>query len=566
MSRYDAKQLVSNVEASLGQGGAGAPGDGAGAPLPDPLEARLWGGPLGQMSQHQDVASVPRDTRLGFFKRALARLFRMVSAKQSTFNAGTLEAVAQLARELDAERSRALAAEARTEALLAALDAELARASAETRGGAEVLAQDVAAARRASEEMMEGRAAELRQRIAAVAEEIHQRVGMEAERQAHAHRELAGQASELRNRSDALERRVFVESEELEAERAARLEETIARAAWEAKDARRGLTETFEALDRALAEQIAQLHQRITDTADTLAREQGRQNAQLESNTSGAQDAGVRAARAHELAVRLEARVQAVQERLTLAAPSDILTQSRNDSEAPTPLLDEAGYQELQRLFRGSAAQLAERARESLAAIGAACGDAAGRRLVDLGCGDGVFLDEANKAGWRGFGVDSNRRAVAEAGARGVEAAHADAVGWLRLQPAASCAALTAFQVVEHLGDEDLRGLLAESLRVLEPGGHLFLETINPRTLHSLRWYLMDPTHRRFLDPELLRFLGETLGFLHAATHFIHPVEEAARLSPPPGEPERANAAKLNAFLYGPQDYLLVLRRPAPTG
>jgi O-antigen chain-terminating methyltransferase len=96
------------------------------------------------------------------------------------------------------------------------------------------------------------------------------------------------------------------------------------------------------------------------------------------------------------------------------------------------------------------------------------------------------------------------------------------------------------------------------------------LETVNPRSVTGfLEVYLRDLTHRTPLHPDTLSFLAAAAGFTDVRIEPRSPVSAADRLQAIPAEglPARAaevlneNAARLNALLYGPQEYVLIARR-----
>ncbi len=105
---------------------------------------------------------------------------------------------------------------------------------------------------------------------------------------------------------------------------------------------------------------------------------------------------------------------------------------------------------------------------------------------------------------------------------------------------------------------------------MLRAGGLLLLETVNPRSVVGfLEVYNRDLTHERPLHPDTLSFLAAAAGFTDVRVELRSPVDAAARLQAVPveGLPERAAAAlnenveRLNALLYGPQEYVLFARR-----
>ncbi len=104
---------------------------------------------------------------------------------------------------------------------------------------------------------------------------------------------------------------------------------------------------------------------------------------------------------------------------------------------------------------------------------------AAGRRVLDLGCGTGYGTADLARVASAAVGVDLAPDAIAYAlshfpSARFLECS-ASAVPF----PPASFDLVTAFEVIEHL--RDWRALLAEAHRVLEPNGLLIVSTPNKR-------------------------------------------------------------------------------------
>lgn len=95
-----------------------------------------------------------------------------------------------------------------------------------------------------------------------------------------------------------------------------------------------------------------------------------------------------------------------------------------------------------------------------------------------------------------------------------------------------------------------------ETLRVLQPGGVVILETPNPANVQvgSCNFYL-DLTHRNPLPGPLTQYLLEARGF--SRTHFmpLHPCGETSdRLTE--GEPQVQRV--FNQFFFGPQDYAIL--------
>ena len=98
----------------------------------------------------------------------------------------------------------------------------------------------------------------------------------------------------------------------------------------------------------------------------------------------------------------------------------------------------------------------------------------AGRRILDVGCGTGYFLDAARKD-WEVWGIDPAPEAVEFCRKRGLDHVRAGSVADLRDPSLPKFDAVCFFDVLEHL-DDDLNALRATA-SILSPGG-LVLATV----------------------------------------------------------------------------------------
>jgi 2-polyprenyl-6-hydroxyphenyl methylase/3-demethylubiquinone-9 3-methyltransferase len=114
--------------------------------------------------------------------------------------------------------------------------------------------------------------------------------------------------------------------------------------------------------------------------------------------------------------------------------------------------------------------------------------DAAGKTVVDIGCGGGLFAEELARTGARVIGVDPSTSSLATA------RAHAAAVGLsidyragagekLPLEDA-SVDIACCVDVLEHVNDVD--AVISETARVLRTGGVYVFDTINRTGLSRL--------------------------------------------------------------------------------
>ena len=135
------------------------------------------------------------------------------------------------------------------------------------------------------------------------------------------------------------------------------------------------------------------------------------------------------------------------------------------------------------------------------------------RRLLDIGCGTGVFLDETARAGWEVEGLEVSAYASAAARGRNLRVQTAAIEG--ATFPAASYDCITMWDVIEHLRDP--AGVLARASSALRPGGVLALSTGDLTSvvarLSDRRWHLLNlPEHLFFFSPASLRALLSRAG------------------------------------------------------
>lgn len=149
-------------------------------------------------------------------------------------------------------------------------------------------------------------------------------------------------------------------------------------------------------------------------------------------------------------------------------------------------------------------------------------------RAFDAGCGRGEWLELIGSAGFAAAGVDLDDGMLAECRARGLDVRTADALVALREMPENSLALVSAFHLVEHIGFDQVRALVRDALRALQPGGLLILETPNPENLVvGASSFYRDPSHDKPIPPELLAFATEHAGY---ARQLVVRLQEAPEL------------------------------------
>lgn len=171
------------------------------------------------------------------------------------------------------------------------------------------------------------------------------------------------------------------------------------------------------------------------------------------------------------------------------------------------------------------------------------------RRVVDIGCGRGGFVDAWRREQGDALGLDNNLAAARICRAQSLPMVLADAE---RLPFAdSSLDVVRAKEIIEHLWNP--RTMLLEIRRVLRPGG-LFLSRVpsNYSALYPIGNFWDDYTHVRPLSRLGLRRLLEDTGFQ---------VTSIAGCTPGRSGPERLLGRVLGVFM--PWSWIAIARSPA---
>lgn len=148
---------------------------------------------------------------------------------------------------------------------------------------------------------------------------------------------------------------------------------------------------------------------------------------------------------------------------------------------------------------------------DMIAMLGAA---APGRRMLEVGCGNGHFLALARDAGWEVCGTELSRAHAERARGQGLDVVYGDVVEE-RLFAGRSFDAVVAMEVIEHLPEP--RRFLAFAAERLAPAGLVFLTTPNfgsvTRRALGSAWSVLGEEHVALASPRGLSLALRDEGF-----------------------------------------------------
>lgn len=186
-----------------------------------------------------------------------------------------------------------------------------------------------------------------------------------------------------------------------------------------------------------------------------------------------------------------------------------------------------------------------------------------GKKVVDLGCGRGEFLDLLKSKWIDAEGIDINEQMVSISRDKGLACRKGDILEQLAEYGNGSLGGIFSSQVIEHLPPPYLKRLLEIAFLKLEPSAPIVLETINPTSVFALvQIYHLDISHKQPIHPQALKYLLESSGFEDVAIQYSSPLEEEMLKTLPGADEHTAllnqNIDSLNKLLYAPPNYAAI--------
>jgi len=193
--------------------------------------------------------------------------------------------------------------------------------------------------------------------------------------------------------------------------------------------------------------------------------------------------------------------------------------------------------------------------------------------VLDIGCGRGEFLELMRENGIIARGVDTDKNMVASCRTLDLDVTLQDALTYLENLEDKSLDGIFIDQVVEHLEPPYLIQLLELCAQKMKSGGYIIVETVNPLSFTSFANFYIDISHVKPVHPATLQYLMSNVGFEEINVRFTSIVEEGKKLQeicPYNNEYKHfcidseilnKNISKINAILFGAQDYAVIGRK-----
>ena len=150
-------------------------------------------------------------------------------------------------------------------------------------------------------------------------------------------------------------------------------------------------------------------------------------------------------------------------------------------------------------------------------------------RILDVGAGPGLLLDEARRRGWTTEALEPSLPCATRLRARG----HRVLDGSLLDIPKETYDCLTMWEVLEHVPNPE--ETLLDVWNVLQPGGVLGLVVPNEWTPGQLeacrrfgvsRWWIAAPEHLNYFTPKTLQLVARRAGFQQVTMRSTYPMVE----------------------------------------
>lgn len=152
-------------------------------------------------------------------------------------------------------------------------------------------------------------------------------------------------------------------------------------------------------------------------------------------------------------------------------------------------------------------------------------------KVLDIGCGKGIFLELLKENGIDGLGIDSDPDLVSICKEKGLDAIAVDGYEYLSEIESENIDGIFMGHVIEHFPVNKRIDFIKKCYEKLAYGGIFVLETPNTTSsfvMHKV--YYLDPTHDKPVHPEALQHICNEIGFTTINSYLSLPIGETNNL------------------------------------
>ena len=136
------------------------------------------------------------------------------------------------------------------------------------------------------------------------------------------------------------------------------------------------------------------------------------------------------------------------------------------------------------------------------------------KNVLDIGCGDGIFLEIMKKKGISATGVDISKDVVDGCLKKGLNVVCADAFQFLK-DKSGTYDGVIISNLIEHLQPAQVEELLAKSFTSLKSNGIVLVAVPDPKNIKDIFGdFWEDPTHVRLYPLNVLNKMFKAAGFI----------------------------------------------------
>lgn len=193
------------------------------------------------------------------------------------------------------------------------------------------------------------------------------------------------------------------------------------------------------------------------------------------------------------------------------------------------------------------------------------------KKVIDVGCGRGFFLDLAQDHDVGSVGIDIGLDFVDICLKKGRIALLTDALTYFDSLEDSSIDGVFMAHVIEHLDHDYIARLISLFNKKLSRGAPVIIITPNIENISvSATSFYMDPTHRSHIHPEFLEFLLSVNGFEIMEKKYYQPtIPESVKLEKLEEvdghvisvQKLNTNIEKLNNLIFGNRDFAIVAKK-----